>query len=221
MPKQRGRKKSGRRSRPYSTGRKSGVITSNFRKYPGPIQMPPSQAIMVQLRNYLNATSNGSGILAGVIPADPSSTLSATFGSTSLFPEWSDWLALFGSVRVVQLEIKLLSISLDEVKGDTSPGFIMAGNLQSTAVPSNYQSVADNADSQSWNPLQDTTSAGRYHAIRWPRTVLWASATTPAPSSLQFTGCPGGFAIYGDTLPATLKVLSIHVTGTYMLMNRT
>jgi hypothetical protein len=183
--------------------------------------MPLNQSVMIQLRNIAIGSTNGSGVIAGVIPCDPSSTLSATFGSNPLFPEWSDWSALFQHVKCVQLEVKLLAQTSDEVKGDVNRGLVVAGNLQNITVPSNYGSVADNGDSQIWNPLQDQSSRGLYHAIRHRSSIEWASSSTPSPSSIQYVGCPGGIAIYGDTLPASLGIILLHITGTYKVSSRT
>jgi len=216
-----GRKRHLKSTRKSTRRRASRYMLSDYRRYPAPIQRTPRSQIVIQLRNYFLGTTNGSGVFAAVIPCDPSATLSATFGSTALFPEWSDWLALFGSVKCIQLEVKLHSATTDEVKGDVNRGLIMAGNLQNVTVPSNYTSVADNADSQSWNVLQDTTPTGRYHAIRHSRSLEWAAASLPVPSNSNYIGCPGGIAFYGDTMPANLTICTVHVVGTYKLMNRT
>jgi len=214
-------KGSKRRAANQGTGRQSGTVLSNYHHYPGPIQMPPSQSIMIQLRNGFAGISNGAGVFGAVIPCDPSLTLSSAFGSVALFPEWTDWLALFGNVKCVQLEVKILPQSIDEVKGDTPGVLNMASNLQTTTTPTTAQSVADNSDSQIWNMLSDSTGTGRYHALRHKRSLIFASTSSPVPSSNTYGGCPGGIAFYANGLPINTGVIYVHVVGTYVLMNRT
>jgi hypothetical protein len=210
-----------RRATNLSTGRDTGTIVSGFRRYPGPIQMPPAQSIMIQLRNGFAGITNGSGVFGAVIPCDPSVTLSSAWGSVSLFPEYSDWLALFGQIKCVALEVKMLPQSIDEVKGDTPGVLNYSSNLQTVAVPTSAQQVADNADSNFWNVLSDSTSMGRYISLRHKKSIGWAASGTPVPSNSNYIGCPGGIAFYANGLPVNTGIIYVHVTGTYMLMNRT
>jgi hypothetical protein len=189
--------------------------------YPAPLPRSLNQRFRISLSNFFGAVSNCSGILAGVIPCDLSVTLTSAFGSVTMFPEWSSWAALFSQVRCVQLEIRCIPIYVDEVKGDSNNGLLLAGNLQSTTVPSTYQTLSDNADVQSWNPITDTGGQGRYHAISHSKLLGFTASSTPVPSANNYMGCPGGIAFYGSGYTAGINVTNIIVTGHYELMNRT
>jgi hypothetical protein len=164
--------------------------------------------------------SNGSGVFQAVIPCDPSVTLSSAWGSVPLFGEYTDWLALFGNIKCVQLEVKMLPQSIDEVKGDTPGVLCIASNLNTNTLPTSAQSLADNTDSQFWNFINDSTGIGRYHAMRHKKSLEWATTGVPVPSSNSYIGCPGAIGFYANGLPVSTGIISVHVVGTYLLMNR-
>lgn len=207
------------------TMRRQAPVLSSDRKYPGPLVLQPTSITTIQLRSVFSASSDGSGIFKGVIPADPSATLSSYFGSVTMFSEWTTWTNLFNQVKCVQLEVKILPTTSDEVKGDAQPGVVIGSNLISIAVPSIYGSVSDNPDSQIWTPLNDNSGKGRYHSMHHFRRLGWANTNDPSPKDLAgvplYIGCPGGIAIYGSGFAVSTQIFLFQAVGTYLLSNRT
>lgn len=207
-------KRQGKRSQ----GGKS--VRSGSRNYPAPITIPLNDSKVFQFRNLITVTSNGSGVVAGMIPCDPSATLAAPFASGALFNEWSTVATLFSAIKCVQLECQFEPSSSDEVKGDSSIGFAIAGNLTAISnFATSYLATVDNADSQRWNPVLDTSGRGRYHAIRHRPSLNWGGTATPASSAAVYAGAVGGIGMYGSTA-ISLQVFTILVVGTYVLSNR-
>jgi len=210
----------GRRPRraPYKRGR-SKTIMSNFTKFPAPISIPVRKGYMFQCRNYVSMASDGSGILAGVIPGNPNATLSSAFGSVALFSEWTNIAALFAAVSIVQLEVVIIPKYV-ETKGDV-PGNVIVGSqfVSGGSFPNTYPTAADNQDSQSISVTNDTSGRGTYHAMRWPRKPP-AATNDPDPTGDALIGAPGGIAIYGAGMPITTSLLGIKVVGTYILYAR-
>jgi hypothetical protein len=188
--------------------------------YPLMIRLPPSQKYTIQLRNQVNATSNGSGILAGFLPCDPSATLSATFQSVTQFTEWSSLTALFSQIRCLQYCARFYPATTDEVKGDILPVLAISGNLQLATAPGSYNITADNTDSQIYPFLLDTSGKGRYHSFNHDRKRLEYSSTGTPSSSTIYSGCPGAIQVYASGLPINTVSLTIHIVGTYQLMSR-
>lgn len=201
------------------SGRSSAPVMSEYRRYPGPIEIPLNQSYMIQLRGFFGATTDGSGNIAGMIPCDPSATLSSVFGSVAMFNQWSSWVVLFRNIKCVAFEVKMLPCYTDEVKGDIAHALIVSGNLQAQITASNYGGLSDNTDSQLYNPTLDTASKGLYHSIRHRKSLQWADVNTPVPGG--YAGCPGSISFYGAGFPASTQLVLIHVTGTYLLSNRT
>jgi len=198
----------------------SGVVHTGFRKYPGPITIPQRQTLMMQFANTLGVTSNGSGIIAGVLQCDPSITYAAPFSAIAAFSEWTDIVPLFAQVKCVQLEIIIYPTTTDEVKGDILPPLALGGSLAVGSTPASYAVVIDNTDSQEYPILLDTTGRGRYHAIRHSRNLQFAAVSSPTPSTSIYAGCPGGIAIYGGAFPANTQIASVTIRGTYLLRCR-
>lgn len=196
-------------------------VFSHFTAYPGPMIVRPSTKYVFQFRNVVSAVSNGSGVCAGVIPCDPSVTLSATFQSVVLFTEWSAITAFFGRIKCRQLECTLTPETTNETKGDTTANLVIASNLMANTVPSSYQTVADNADSQQWPLFTDLSGRGIYHSMRHQRSLVPASTGTPFPNTNIYAGTPGGIAIYGAGFPISSTLCLIRIVGTYELSQRT
>jgi len=198
------------------------TVTSGYGRYPSPISKPLNQAIVFQFRNLIAVTSNGSAVVSGTIPCDPSAILAAPFAAGAMFPEWaSNIQPLFSSVKCIQLECFFQPSTVDEVKGDSTLGVAIAGNLTSIAnFAISYLATMDNGDSQDWNPMLDTSGRGRYHAIRHRKSLLWGGTATPASSAAIYAGAPGGIGVYGSFPAINSQVFTIRVVGTYLLSSR-
>jgi hypothetical protein len=191
-------------------------------KMPFPRQISPLQTQVIQLRGYAGAASSGAGVLAGAIPFDPSATLSAIFGSGSLFSEWTNFVNTWQNVRVLQFEAEFVRVNTDDTKGDIPEPLAIASSTSPTlVVPSTFQQVIDNGDAQLWPVIQDYSGRGRYHATRMSG-ITWALTSTPNPgtSSGISAGCPGSIIFFGTGYPASVQVCSIKFTGTYLLRTR-
>jgi hypothetical protein len=187
------------------------------RRYPGPITIPLNQVVTVQLCGTAALLSNGSGVIAGVIPCDPTTTLSAPFTSGVMFPQFSSWNLLFSQVKCVQLDVVIVPATVDEVKGDVDAVLAIAGQLSNTTTPSSYADLNNNSDSQTYPVLLDTRGLGRYHSIRHTQDLLWASSVSPVPTPSLYAGCPGGIGLYGSGFPLSSSIGSLRITGTYRL----
>jgi hypothetical protein len=191
-------------------------------KMPPPRQISPMQTFTVQLRGYCGAASNGSGVLAGALPFDPSATLSSTFGSAAIFNEWTNFSNLFQNVKMLQFEAEFVRVQTDDTKGDIPEPLVIASSTSPTlVVPSTFQQVADNGDAQIWPVIQDYSGRARYHATRITQ-LAWALTSTPNPGSSSgiSAGCPGSIIIFGTGYPVSVQVCSIKYTGTYLLRTR-
>jgi len=186
------------------------------------MMISPTRITKVQLRGYCGAASNGSGVLAGAIPFDPSATLSSTFGSASMFTEWTNYSNTYQNVKVLQFEVEMVRVQTDDTKGDIPEPLIIASSTSpSLVVPSTFQQVVDNGDSQIWPVIQDYSGKGRYHAVRMSQ-LTWALTSTPNPGSSTGigAGCPGSIILFGTGYPASVQIISIKITGTYLLRTR-
>jgi len=212
----RGGKRNGSRRR---GGRK--LLASGTNKYPAPKRYVGASTIVFQFRNLITVTSNGSAIISGFIPCDPSATLAAPFAPGAMFNEWTSVATLFSQIKCLQLECHFSPASADDVKGDTSIGVVIAGNLTSISnFATSYVATMDNVDSQNWNPLMDHSGRGRYHAIRHRPTLAWGGTSTPASSAAIYAGCVGGIGMYGSFNANATNFFNILVVGTYLLAQR-
>jgi hypothetical protein len=211
-----------RRNSQRQNKKKGGAKTlrSGIRNYPAPHIVSLNQSHVFQLKNLITVTANGSGVIAGMIPCDPSATLAAPFASGAMFNEWTNIATLFSAIKCIQLECHFEPSSSDEVKGDSSIGIAIAGNLTSISnFATSYLATVDNADSQRWNPILDTSGRGRYHSIRHRPSLNWGGTATPASSAAVYAGAVGGIGMYGSTA-VNLQAFTILVVGTYLLSNR-
>jgi len=224
----RNRRRSGRNSRGRRRQRSSrsggfaptGLVSDL--KMPRPHMISPMQTFKILLRGYCGANSNGSGVLAGAIPFDPSATLSSTFGSGALFNEWTNNSNMWQNVKVLQFEAEFVRVQTDDTKGDVPEPLIIASSTSpSLVVPSTFQQVIDNGDSQIWPVIQDYSGKGRYHATRL-RGLTWALTSTPNPGSSTGigAGCPGSIIVFGNGYPINSQICSIKYSGTYLLRTR-
>ncbi len=194
-------------------------IRSGFQLYPAPIREALTQTIRMQLRNVAVLTSDSSGNVATYVPCDPSVNFSSELGGGSQFPEWATWATLFSHVKCVQLEL-VLKPATTETKGDITNSLALSGNLQLAASPGTYQGVMDNADSQIYPVMFDTSGRGCYHAIRHRKNLEWASTNTPFPNSDIYSGCPGAIQIFGSGFQNSTGLCDVQVVGTYLVAIR-
>jgi hypothetical protein len=197
--------------------RQAGIITNGNRRYPGPITIPLRQVIMIQVSNSSALASNASGVIAGVIPCDPTATLSAPFTAAAMFPQFADWNLVLGQVRCVQLDVTVTPAQANETKGDINASLAIAGNVQNTTTPSSYADVMNNSDSQIYPILLDDRGLGRYHAIRHGKELGYASSVSPVPTPSLYQGCPGGIGFYGSGFPVSTTIGALRITGTYQM----
>jgi len=197
-----------------------GLVKVGFQLYPKPYKMPPTNTFLMQFRNLITITANGSGVVSGMLPCDPSATLAAPFASGAMFNEWTNVAALFSQIKCLQLECTFQSSSQDEVKGDSSIGMAIASNLTSISnFATSYLATMDNAESQSWPFIMDQSGIGRYHSMRHKRSLNWGGTATPASSAAIYAGCVGGIGIYCSTA-INLQCATVMVVGTYLLSQR-
>jgi len=188
-------------------------------KIPVPRSFNTAKPYLIQLRNIFSGVSNGSGLLAGSIPFDPSVTLGSPFGSVAIFDEWKSVAALFGRIKLKEFTISMTPAYIDETKGDTFGLMALCSNASGTIVtPSTYDQIADNADSVIWNPIRDQSGVAKVHSFR-PRGLGWASTATPG--GVTGLGCPGQFLILASSLPNSSTILTFKLVGTYLVDNRT
>jgi len=198
----------------------SGLITDV--KMPRPLESRVGRTTTVILRNYATVATDSSGVHTGVIPCDPSATLSSYYGSVTMFPEWANYAALYNEVKLVQLDIRLTTTYTYDGKQAQAEPMIIAGVTSAiTAAPSGYAAVADNGDAQFWPCLIDTSGRNRFHAIRF-RPSAWATVTTPNPGSSTgiSAGCPGGILLYLSSAPVSTQIATVLITGQYLLRTR-
>lgn len=155
----------------------------------------------------------------GTIPCAPESVLAAPFPAASLFPEYSSISTLYSHIKCIQLEITFMPCTSDEVKGDATIGLVISGNLMRNGAPGSYAGAVDNGDSQSWNPVLDVSGRGRYHAIKHRPSLQWNVSTTTG-NTVNYSGCPGGIAMFGSGFLPSTAVFTALVVGSYLVSSR-
>lgn len=184
---------------------------------PRPITMSESKRVVLQFRNYLQATTSGTS-LNSYIAFDPSSTTTATFGSSALFSEWSAVSTLFARVKVKQFEISMTPTYIDDTKGDNFNAVAIASvPLGTLATPNGYTSVCDNRDSVLWNPINDKSGVSKYFSAKI-RGLGWGPIGSPGGTT--GLGCPGSLVFFGNSLPTTVELFNLRVVGTYIFDGR-
>jgi len=191
-------------------------------KLPLPMPSAPNQTLKVTLRNNLTCVSSGAGVINSFLQFDPSSTTSGTFNTVTQFPEWATWANLFGQVRLIQFEIRLLPVYIDDTKGDLAVPVAFGTDINPAIVaPGSYSNALDNADSQMWQPYRDYSGKAFYHSYKASQ-LPWASVGTPNPgfSNGVAAGCPGGIQFYGGTFPNSTAIFDVVVCGHYLLRGK-
>ncbi len=144
------------------------------------------------LRGDIQLNTNGSGILAEVLPTDPSS-------GTYSFPDWTHVANLFGGIRVVKMEVKMCITFDDDTKAGATP--IFAGfNFTSTSTPASASQVSDQPGSKMLTPK--STTNGITMRATWPLGGF-APTSAPNPGGTILQGCPGGLGVYASGHGAT------------------
>ncbi len=190
-------------------------------RFPPPIVIAQTAIRREQLGAVFSAVTNGSGVFAGFIPFDPSATLGTPFNSVALFPEYTSFASIYGQVKAVQMDIRMVPTTQNETKGDTNEGLAIASNLQVASAPTGYTDVADNRDCQLWSFITDNSGRERFHSAKHRPDLQWASTTNPVPTSTQYVGCPGSILFYGSSLPVSLKIMLVMCRVTYLFTDRT
>jgi len=117
------------------------------------------------------------------------------------------------------MELRLTPCGVDETKGDVINPLAYSPVQATASAPSSYQAVMDNAGSSLWNVLSDTSGKTRYTAIRG-RGNIYASTSTPAPSTSINAGCPGGFGFYFTPTPVSTQLCLIAIKAIYEFQDR-
>jgi len=199
--------------------RKNKMVQADGNLVPAPHRSPTSQTWLIPINGFTALTTSGAGTVSGFLPADPSVTLSAPFSSGVMFPEWSSLATLFGRVRLVQMELRMTPCGVDETKGDVTNPLAYSPVQATASAPSSYQAVMDNAGSSLWNVLTDTSGKTRYTALRGIGNVF-ASTSSPAPSTSINAGCPGGFGFYFTPTPVSTQLCLIAIKAIYQFQDR-
>jgi len=165
----------------------------------------------------LYISSNGSGLLAGYQNADPSGGSGATWTST----EWTNIIALYSQVRLIEFSVFFTPVSPEDTKQiNTSGGnaVYVSGVLSSVAAaPTLRSQVWDNADCKIFTCLSMTTGKPYKHTIK-PKSCNWAIVTSPNPGS--FAGCPGAIQYYGDGFANSVPCFGVSMEGIYEFRSR-
>jgi hypothetical protein len=216
MPRRKSRRALGRGRR---SGKERKMVLSDGNLVPSPQRTPTSKSWVIPINGFTALTTSGAGTISGFLPCDPSATLSAPFSSGVMFPEWTSLATLFGQVRLVQMELRLTPCGVDETKGDVTNPLAYSPVQATASAPSSYQAVMDNAGSSLWNCLTDTSGKTRYTSIRG-RGNIFASTSSPAPSTSIYAGCPGGFGFYLTPTPVSTQICLIAIKAVYEFRDR-
>jgi hypothetical protein len=204
--KSKSRPKRSRRSRP------SGNNTFN------PVGFSASQSQKVRSVFLMTYASDGSGVCAGVIPFDPTSSHLA-------IPEFtSDWANLYTQYRLWGVRIRLVSAIVNatiETKSANYKPIAVGFQFRSTATlatPTAYSQVLDNQPSKIWNVSTDTSPSGIILTQKTPSLVTYLE--TNASTSPGNAGAPGGFQFYGDTFSTSIPIFTVFLELYYQLRSR-
>jgi len=218
MKRTHGRKSSGRRSK-SGRGKTTRSNADPGTKLCAPRTLPQSQAMVFQFRTLLAINTDVSGNVNSYLAFDPSSTTTATFGSVTLFNEWTNMTALFNRIRLLQFDISLTSSIIDDTKGDIfAPLAIASVKSGSLAVPNSYQTVIDNQDSIQWNPVRDYSGVAKFYTCKI-KGLGWGPVGSPGGTT--GLGCPGSMVFYGIFGGFTSRIVGYcKAVGTYVLDTR-
>jgi hypothetical protein len=171
----------------------------------------PSQITTILVQSFTTLSSNSSGVVAYALPFDLGSS-----GTNNV--EHVAYLSnLFSQARIVAAYIQVLPY-FDEVKsGYTGSSLAIGTNLTSISTPTSLGGTLDNADAKLYNIMNDTTSLGFSHKLRFSNlefqnvTQLYSTPTGGAPGCIQF---------WGNQYPATVTIGIIRYKYIYQYKNR-
>jgi len=176
--------------------RGGGRPRANFRLF------DQQQTYLFRLCQEVVITTNGSGVAAGYIVNDPTSTM-ANFG------EHTNYLAnLFTEFKIVRSRWRFVSSvggSQDSKTTSFAPLSIGVYLRTSSSLPSvsSANQVLDNQPSTNWNVVGDT-SPRCYTMNQWfDRNINYQLCTT---TSTDYAGAPGGIVYYSGALPVSQNV---------------
>lgn len=186
-------------------------VPTDFKQMSGPTAFCNNlnQTHMMKLSELFPVTTNGSGVAAGVLVSDPSS-------SGVNFSNYGSISALWKEIRIVGFNVRVVPADV-KVTGTASP-FCCSFSNTSTATPTSATSILDNAGSAMMS-FNSTSVKGLLMSHRWPKTLTYAGVTTPAPSSLT-AGCPGSFGWYSDGHTVSTTIVWIYLEAIYQLRTR-
>jgi hypothetical protein len=163
-------------------------------------------------------SSDSKGVVAGVIPFDPSS------GHLNV-PEFNSDLAnLYTQYRLWGTRIRLfsaISTSLIQSISVNQQPIALGFQWRSTATlatPAAYATVLDNQPSLLWPVANDTSSRGVILKQRVPNMLTFLE--TNAATSPGNAGAPGGFQFFGNGFTATIQVATYCLEVFYELRSR-
>jgi hypothetical protein len=163
------------------------------------MRLSPLQSNLMRLNEMTAITSNGSGIAAGYIYNDPTST----FGN---YTEHVSYLAnLYTEYKIVRVRWTFSSSITGGYDGKTASAvplaigvFLRTPSSLPTVVSANQ--VLDNTPSWLWNIANDTSPLGFKKTCSFSNRNIGYQLTTT--SSTDYAGAPGGLLYYGTNLPA-------------------
>jgi len=157
------------------------------------------QTTIFRLVTTFQLSSNGSGVVANIIPCDP---------YASSFTEYTADLAnLFNQFRLLGSRLQI--ISTIETKGDTSVlGVGYQNRGTGLAAPTSLNNVVDNQPSWLWANSNDTSPMGFVRSQR-VNNLLFAPTSNSFNTSTDSQGAPGGWQLYGTGYPLSTQVALI------------
>jgi hypothetical protein len=183
-----------------------------------PIGFSASQSQKVRSVFIMTYSSDGSGVCAGVIPFDPTST------HLNITEFVSDWANLYTQYRLWGSRIRLVSAIVNatiETKSANYKPITVGYQFRSTAslaTPTSYNQVLDNQPSKIWNVSTDTSPSGILMTQKTPSSVTYLE--TNASTSPGNAGAPGGFQFYGDTFTPSIPIFTVFLEVYYQLRSR-
>jgi len=167
----------------------------------------------VRLGGWYEVPTSGSGVINGVVPADPT-----IINNGTVHPEYGAWSSLYSEIIVDSITVHFFP-RFAESKSVSTDGTPMgiAGSTNVSSAPSSLDVVLDNASSISWNFLNDASSRGFPYVLRYP----WLNyLTSSSPGGTTGSGTPGGIGFYGEGYAASTFGVHIQYSAVYRMRNR-
>jgi len=159
--------------------------------------------------------TSAAGIIKGFQSVDPSGA------GTWTASEWASLISLFSEIKFDSFEMKFWPVNHSSTALTTATlgnGLAISGVLSTvTVAPTTWNAVIDNADSQIYAFMNDTTDRVFVHRIKGTE-ISWAIVTTPNPGS--YAGCPGSIQYYGNGLVTAQPLLLYSMVGIYSFRSR-